>query len=184
MRGRSCRKVRPAAEGLRNLEEDFCRREHDWQPERETPHALSDQSTHLEEDQAQGVELSPSEGGSYAGNDAPKRVEQSIGDGMQDEAKSIRHVGRTGQPIGGEGALEVFDGVFGLAPRAVELLVDDARLRFLDGGDDKTGVCTVLEVLRLHDDTSFVRPVSRFIPEGPVETDGLGCRAGLAFGLV
>jgi len=162
-----------APNGACDGDEDLGHGERRGQLQGDASDALSDQSGDLEQEQAESVELPPAEGGRAPHDDAPKRIEQSVGDRMQKQSEGVGDVGGARQPIASERSLEVLDRVFRLSARSVQLFVDDARLALVHGGDDEARVGLVAQMLSLHHDAPLVRPASRGILEGVEPTRGL-----------
>jgi hypothetical protein len=62
--------------------------------------ALSDQSGDLEQEQAEWVELRPAQGGDHPHDDAAKRIEQAVGDGVQQQSEGVGDLGGAGRRSG------------------------------------------------------------------------------------
>jgi len=75
-----------------------------------------DQGSHLEQAQAQGVELRSAEPGCLGGGLPAQGLHELIGGGMEQEPKEVGAEGRAREPIGLEGVLEVLDVELALPP--------------------------------------------------------------------
>ena len=78
--------------------EDFRHGEGRRQLQGNASHALSDESGDLEQKQAECVELPPAEGGGHAHDNTPKRIEQTVRNGMQKQSEGVGNVGGVGEP--------------------------------------------------------------------------------------
>src|SRR5207237_526014 len=101
------------------------------------PHRADDAGAELEEAEPHGAERCPGE--CRARQDAqPEELEQVVGERVQEQAKGVGAEGVTGEPIGGEVALELLDEVLRLAPLVVP--GEDVRRPAAAVGDDEADV--------------------------------------------
>ena len=113
--------------------EDGREREAPRQRHADAPRALTDVSGDLEKSQAHGIELPLREGGREWDELVTKRIEETIGEGVQQEAKGVGHVGGARETVARERTLEVLDAIFGVPPTTVPVFIQKARRDVVEG---------------------------------------------------